>query len=115
GELHAPRIHRIIITDDFNAYAAQRPRFSLVGPTENTLALGLPYMLAVSPDEFRATVAHEFGHFSGKHGKFGATIYRQTVTWHRIWDQLSKSNASWLLSSFLSWYMPKFEALSFAL
>src|SRR3989442_14276269 len=72
-------------------------------------------MLAVSPEEFRATVAHEFGHFSGKHGKFGATIYRQTVTWHRIWDQLSKSNASWLLSSFLSWYMPKFEALSFAL
>lgn len=114
-QLKTPPIHGITVDESFNASAGQRPRFGLFGPTENTLTVGLPYMMAVSPDELRATVAHELGHFSGAHGKFGAAIYRQNVTWMRIWEDLGDGSASKILRAFLNWYMPRFAALTFVL
>lgn len=108
--LNAPKIHDVILTNDFNAFAAQWPKLGIFGWYRNILALGLPYMLACSAEEFKATVAHELGHFSGSHGRMGNRIYRLNQTWYAIWQHSSNGILRW----FMNWYQPMFHAYSFA-
>lgn len=111
----APRLSRVLLTDDFNAAVAQRPRFGVFGGTKNYLILGLPLMQALSPTEFKAVLAHEFGHLSGAHGQFGAWIYRLREGWTRLLDALQQNEhwGSLLFTKFFRWYAPLFSAYSF--
>lgn len=88
--LKAPRIDEIRINEELNAAAIQRPRLGIFGWYENTLLLGLPLLLSLEPDEARAVIAHEFGHFSGAHGKFSARIYRLNRTWEALRQNLAR-------------------------
>jgi Zn-dependent protease with chaperone function len=40
------------------------------------LYLGMPLLQALSVDQLRSVVAHELGHYSGKHTRLGAVAYR---------------------------------------
>lgn len=118
SKLQAPCFHSILITDDFNAAVMQRPRLGLLGWQQNYLIIGLPLMLALSTEEFRAVLAHELGHLSGNHSRFSAWIYRQRSTWHRIAKELGEggNDVSWFIfERFLNWYVPFFNAYSFVL
>src|SRR5207249_200161 len=107
----------VLLTDDFNAAAAQRPRLGIFGWQENYLLLGLPLMLALTPGQFRSVVAHELGHLSGNHGKFGGWIYRINRTWEQLVERMTQSRSwvSGIFTKFFGWYMPFFEAYSFVL
>src|SRR6185312_13629182 len=111
----APRVDRVLLTGDFNAAIVQHPRFGIFGGTRNYLLLGLPLMQSLSPAEFRAVVAHEFGHLSGAHGRFGAWIYRLRTGWARLLSALQAHNhwGSALFTRFFNWYAPLFGAYSF--
>ncbi|MBN3927964.1 M48 family metallopeptidase [Nostoc sp. NMS4] len=118
SKLQAPRFHHILLTNDFNAAVVQRPRLGLLGWQQNYLILGLPLMLALPPEQFRAVLAHELGHLSGNHSRFSGWIYRQRQTWYRLAKGLRQSGneVSWLIFEwFLSWYIPFFNAYSFVL
>ncbi|MDZ8185865.1 MAG: M48 family metalloprotease [Nostoc sp. ChiSLP02] len=118
SKLQAPRFHHILLTNDFNAAVVQRPRLGLLGWQQNYLILGLPLMLALSPEQFRAVLAHELGHLSGNHSRFHGWIYRQRETWYRIIKGLRESGnqVSWaIFERFLIWYVPFFNAYSFVL
>ncbi|MBV6626101.1 MAG: M48 family metalloprotease [Rivularia sp. (in: Bacteria)] len=118
SKLQAPCFHSILITDDFNAAVMQRPRLGLLGWQQNYLIIGLPLMLALSTEEFRAVLAHELGHLSGNHSRFSAWIYRQRSTWQRIAKELGEggNEVSWFIfERFLNWYVPFFNAYSFVL
>jgi Zn-dependent protease with chaperone function len=111
----APVAHRVLITDDFNAAVVQHPRLGIFGWPRNYLILGLPLMQALDPHEFRSVLAHEFGHLSGAHGKFGAWIYRLRAGWARLTRALEQDD-HWgkaLFVPFFKWYAPAFAALSF--
>lgn len=115
--LHTPRFHRVLLTDDFNAAVSQHPRLGLFGWYRNYLLLGLPLMLALSADEFKAVLAHELGHLSREHGRFGAWIYRVRMAWMRIVAQLEAAQ-HWgyqLFDWFLKRWAPYFNAYSFVL
>ena len=111
----APRAHTVLVTQDFNAAVVQHPRLGVFGWPRNYLVLGLPLMQALSVEEFRSVVAHEFGHLSGQHGKFGAWIYRLRAGWDRLLSALDQSNhwGKWIFADFFKWYAPKFGAYSF--
>jgi Zn-dependent protease with chaperone function len=115
--LQAPRPDEIRLDFRLNAAASQTPRFGMFGSYRNVLLLGMPLLLALSPDEARAVIAHEFGHFSGAHGKFGAWAYRVEMTWRQLWQQLSRTNSwgSLLFIPFVRWFQPRFSATTFAL
>ncbi|HZT41325.1 MAG TPA: M48 family metalloprotease [Chthonomonadaceae bacterium] len=115
--LKAPRFHRILLTGDFNAAVAQRPRLGIFGWQQNYLLLGLPLMEALSPEQFRAVVAHELGHLSGNHSRFAGWIYRVRKTWDQLLKNLQaqKSKAIKLFVWFFRWYAPLFSAYSFVL
>lgn len=111
----APRAHKVLITDDFNAAVVQHPRLGIFGWPRNYLILGLPLMQALDLQEFRAVVGHEFGHLSGAHGKFGAWIYRLRAGWARLTHALEHDD-HWgkaLFVPFFRWYAPAFSAFSF--
>ncbi len=73
-------------------------------------------MQSLSPEEFQAVVAHEFGHLSGAHSRFGAWIYRLRTGWARLSDALRTHNhwSAALFTRFFNWYAPLFSAYSFA-
>jgi Zn-dependent protease with chaperone function len=118
SQLKAPRFHHILLTDDFNAGVIQRPRLGLLGWYSNYLIVGLPLMLALSPEQFRAVIAHELGHLSGNHSRFGGWIYRQRYTWYRLIESLEQGGNQFSLlifDWFLKLYVPFFNAYSFVL
>ena len=118
AQVDAPRFRRVLLDGEFNAAVAQRPRFGIMGPTVSDLVLGLPLMQALSPAEFEAVLAHEMGHVSRQHGRFGHWIYRVRTTWGRLSEAVNargSTGTSLLLGKFLTWYAPFFSAYSFVL
>jgi Zn-dependent protease with chaperone function len=111
----APRVHAVLVDGNLNAGVVQVPRLGLFGWQRNYLLLGLPMMQLTTVDEFKAVLAHEFGHLSGAHGRFGAWIYRVRTFWARLADALAREGhwGSFLFVPFFSWYAPRFAAWSF--
>jgi len=111
----APHLSEVLITDDLNAGVVQHTRFGIFGGVRNYLLLGLPLMQALSPQELQAVVAHEFGHLSRAHGRFGAWIYRLRLGWMRLLHALEQQQhfGTQLFTRFFGWYAPLFNAYSF--
>lgn len=118
AKLNAPRFHHVMLDSDFNAAAGQRPRLGIFGFYRSYLFLGMPLMQAMSPEQFRAVMAHELGHLSGNHGRFGAWIYRQRATWGQIIENFASEDEKGffqIFHGFLKWYIPRFMAYTFVL
>jgi len=116
-QLRAPRIHQVILTAESNAAIVQTPRLGVFGFPKNTLILGLELLLSLSPAQAEAVIAHELGHLSAAHGRFGGWIYRVRLGWQRIVDGLARQQniGAVLMRRFFDWYAPTFAAYSFAL
>ena len=69
---------------------SQNPAFGLLGWYHNFLVIGLPLLFAISPEHFRAIVAHELGHLSKIHGWFSYWIDRSLITWLNLIETLQK-------------------------
>ena len=102
--LNGPKAHHVLVSDEFNASIVQIPQFGMFGWLRNYLVVGLPLMRALSPEEFRSVLAHEFGHLSGKHGSFSGWIYRVRQTWIQILTRVheERSYASFMFERFSS-------------
>lgn len=118
-KLRGPPIHRVLINGEYNAAISQLPRFGLFGGHTNYLMLGLPYLLGVTHKEMLATIAHEYGHLCGNHGKMGAWVYRQRRTFGAVYDQVrGTAEDNWvhgLMTRALDRFMPYFNAYTFVL
>ena len=116
-ELHTPRLHRVLLTEDCNAALAQIPRLGPLGWYRNYLLLGLAEMQALSPEELQPLLAHELGHLSRQHGRLGAWIYRIRATWMRL-ATMVEVQSQWgrpLFDWFLERWWPYFNAHAFVL
>lgn len=115
--LKSPKIHQVLINDDFNAAIVQHPRLGILGWYKNYLLLGYPLMQAVSPEQFEAVLAHELGHVSRSHGRIGSWIYRIQRTWLQLADYFQQ-NQHWsnaVIRGFFNWFYPRFDMYSFVL
>lgn len=114
-----PRIDRLVVRVDFNASLSQYPRAGIFGWYESTLAIGMPLLQGLGPDEFTAVLAHEIAHLNGGHGRFGVWIARQFTTYQNIERHLRTAPrqrlSAWVLTPLLRWYLPYLYALHFAL
>jgi hypothetical protein len=74
-------------------------------------------MQALSPEEFRAVLAHEIGHLSGNHGRITWWIYRIRNTWMQLLQRLEQERrwGSVVFTKFFAWYAPLLNAYSFVL
>jgi Zn-dependent protease with chaperone function len=114
--LKSPRPQHILLTEDFNAAVVTLPKYGVFGK-RTYLILGLPLMQAISPEQFRAVLAHEIGHISEKHGSYAAWAYSLQESWGRFLQsqEAEGHQLSFLYEKFLNWYFPYFGAYSFVL
>lgn len=120
-KVDGPRIHRVVVTRDYNAFIQQTPRFGAFGPSRNTLGLGLPLMLSLSPRRLVAVLAHEYAHLRSCSGQTGTWLYRSRRNWARLAEPLpsapigKRSVVAAVTHGFVDWYAPRFAAKTFAL
>jgi hypothetical protein len=93
----------------------------VLGWSRNHLILGLPLLDALSRDEMRAVLAHEFTHLSRQHGRFSHWLYRLRRSWEEVFKQLSKPRTRGdvslrpLVVKYVDWFWPRFNAHAFVL
>ena len=114
GGIH---FHRVLLTDDLNAFVTQIPRLGIFGWHRNYLCLGLQLLDALSPEEFHAVLAHEFAHLSNSHGRTGNWLYRIRNSWGNVAESLSEQGGMLVrpLAAFFRWFWPRFNARTFVL
>jgi len=88
-KLDAPRIDRIVLTDELNAAAYQTMGFLSLAGTRRTLVLGVPLLRLMTEQEVRAVIAHEVGHFSREHGRLGHWVYLVRSKWEHYLSEWS--------------------------
>jgi Zn-dependent protease with chaperone function len=105
-KLQVPGRMHVFLDDSFNAGAAEsRGLLGLLG-TRRILILGIPLLAVLSREQALAVVAHEFGHFSRRHGRLGHWLYRARVGWIRFAEQIVESDSSFDRAA--AWYAKKF-------
>jgi Zn-dependent protease with chaperone function len=107
--LNTPEIHHVVINYDHNAAVYQAPRLGWLGWYRNYLLLGLPLLQSLTPEQFKATLAHELGHLSGNDSSFAGYIFRV----RQMWEQLTTDNNLFIFQWFFRWYEPLIKAYSF--
>ncbi|GEM_PF-1066180 len=110
---NSPHIRKVVLDDEFNAAVCQIPRFGLLGGTSHYLILGFPLMASITPDQFKAILAHEFGHVSRDHSKFSCWIYKVRRTWTTLAETCSGGVAKFIVHPFAKWYFPRLSAVTF--
>jgi heat shock protein HtpX len=79
----------VYLVSDVNAFVAQRGGIMGLG-SRRVMGLGLPLMQAVTVQEFRGIVAHEFGHYHSGDVKIGPWIYKTRAAIGRTIEQLGE-------------------------
>jgi len=81
-------IDQVRITDEIGAAVLQRPSRGLMGALRTELLVGLPLVHSLSPAQFGAVLAHEFGHIAAqRQGLCGWGAYLR-AWWMRTVDAL---------------------------
>lgn len=90
-----------LLGGEVNAWVAQRGGVMGIG-SRRVMAVGLPLLESVTVPQFRAIIAHEFGHFHGSDTKLGPWIYKTRQAIFRTVNTIGR-NSSFLHKPFI-WY-----------
>lgn len=117
NKLKTPKIHAIVLDDDFNAAVLQHHKFGLFGPKKNILLIGIPLMSGLTREQFISVLAHELAHISHSDTSFGAMIYRVRMTWAQLMTSLDKNEqfGTFLFRKFIKWFYPRYSAHTFVM
>jgi Zn-dependent protease with chaperone function len=87
-ETQAPFPKKIYLSSDVNASVFYDSSFwSMFFPVRKNLQIGLGLVNAVNISEFKAILAHEFGHFSQRSMKLGSYVYNvNKVIYNLLYD-----------------------------
>ncbi len=110
-ETGADKPKNIYVDPDVNAYVSYNNLWlSMVLPVKKDLTIGLGILNCLNLSEFKAVMAHEFGHFAQKSMKVGSFIYGANTIIHNMiferdrWDLwLDKWRASDIRLSAGAW------------
>jgi len=87
-ETHTPLPKKIFISPNVNACVFYNSSFwSMFLPVKKNLEIGLGLVNSINASEFKAVVAHEFGHFSQRSMKLGSFTYNvNRVIYNMLYD-----------------------------
>ncbi len=110
-ETKAPKPKHIKVNNDVNAFVYYNSTFlSLIMPAKKNLMIGMGLMNALNLSEFKAVLAHEFGHFSQSSMRVGSYVYMANrIIYNMVftrdqWDvYLDKWRALDIRLSFMAW------------
>src|SRR5207247_204931 len=102
----------VYLLPNVNAFVARRGGvFGLGG--RRVMGIGLPLLEALTPPQFAAVIAHEFGHYDSGDARLGPWIYKSRAAILRMLQNVSRRR-SWL-SKPLEWYGVTFLRLTHAI
>jgi Zn-dependent protease with chaperone function len=85
NETGSPMPKKIFVTANVNAGVFYNSSFwSMFFPVRKNLQIGLGLVNSVNVSEFKAIMAHEFGHFSQRSMKFGSYVYNLNKVIHNM-------------------------------
>lgn len=84
SEMGVEKVRTIWVDGEFNASAAQRPVFGLIGMTRCHLTLGVPLLAGLNARELRSVLVHELAHFEHEHGLWSVWNFRMWEAWTRL-------------------------------
>lgn len=101
NETGAPRPHRVFVSSRVNAGVFYDLSFrNLIFPSKKNLELGLGLVNALSIDELKAVLAHEFGHFAQRTMAVGRWVYvAQQIAGHVVMARTAFDKALQFLST----------------
>ncbi|GAB3664909.1 hypothetical protein GCM10027589_29240 [Actinocorallia lasiicapitis] len=103
----------IVLIADVNAAVHEQTRLlGLIGG-KRTLAIGVPLLLGLRVDQMRAVLAHELGHYSGRHTRLAGSAYRGRLAIGTALGGVSNANvAAWPLKLYARLYLLVDNAVS---
>ncbi|MEM9917308.1 MAG: M48 family metallopeptidase [Bacteroidota bacterium] len=125
-ETGAPYPKKVVVNEQINAAVYyDKPLLSMFFPVRKNLLIGLGLVNSLNLSEFKAVLAHEFGHFSQRSMKLGSYVYMANRIIHDMvynrdgWDEaldtMSQSDFriaifAWILKAVV-WVIRQFLAL----
>ena len=110
GDMHQRMPDDIYLDHDANIWVAQRGGTLGFGG-RRVMSIGLPLLQALPAAEFKAVLAHEFGHYTSHDVKLGPWLYRTARAMSHTLEGLDDS----LLRAPFEWYNNIFLDLTFAI
>jgi len=99
----------VYLVDDVTAFVAPRGGWMGIG-SRRVMGIGLPLLCGLTPEELRAVIAHEFGHFAGREMLLGPWIHKARATMLRTVENLEQSEAHFDGSPYLKVLKLPFES-----
>jgi hypothetical protein len=114
AEYPQPKIHQIIITEQFELKLVKIPRFGIPIFTHNTMVIGLPLMLTLSPNQFKCLLTREIIQYSKNRHKFANWFNQLRESWDRYRIVLKQRACigHQVLYGFFTLYSPIYKAIS---
>jgi len=100
----------VYLLNEVNAWVAQRGGLMGFG-SHRVMGIGLPLLQAVTVPEFRAIIAHEFGHYSSGDVKLGPWIYKTRAAIGRTIAGVEQT----IVRAPFAWYGRQFLKLTHAI
>jgi hypothetical protein len=109
-----PRIDRVILRDRFDVRVIKTPRNGFSFATRNTLVIGLPLLLTLSPIDVHALIARRVGQLAGRQSRISSWLYYLRDLWPQYQSQCDDRTRcrTWLLHGFFDWFVPRYRSLS---
>lgn len=109
-----PKIHRIVITGDYELDIIKTPVWVLPVWSTNTLVIGLPVLQSLSPKQFECMVARRIGQFSKRYNPITNWLYQLRAIWQQYRDIDSRQTGSGIepLKWCFCFYAPFYSAVS---
>jgi len=83
-------IHRIIVSAEYELDIVKTPKWILPLWSKNTLVIGLPLLLCVTPKQFECMVARRIGQFSKRQNPITNWLYQLRGIWKQYSDAYAK-------------------------
>lgn len=104
-----PTIHRIIITANYELDIIKTPKWVLPVWSTNTLVIGLPVLLCLTPTQFEFMVARRIGQFSKQTNPVTNWLYQLRGVWPQYSHAYGKQKG--LESKLLKWFYNVYASL----
>lgn len=109
SEVQTQKPKHVYLSAEINAYVFYDSSFwSMFLPIRKNLTVGVGLMNAVTQQELKAILAHEFGHFSQKSMKVGSYVYNVNKVIHNMLfdnDSYNETLSAWAnLSAFFAFF-----------
>ncbi|OLZ60341.1 M48 family metallopeptidase [Amycolatopsis keratiniphila] len=100
----------IYLDPDVNAAVTERTSWLGLRVLRRRMIIGVPLIMGLRQDQFRAVLAHELGHYSNKDTRFAAVTYRGHKSIARVVDGLDRDG---YFERFVGWLFKQYAKLYF--